>query len=195
MLRSFGSKTYQTFTELFRGIKYKLAATATPSPNRYKELIHYAGFLEVMDTGQALTRFFQRDSTKANKDAISKEFMTVPPASTCPDVWDDISRMKTLNTTQSQRRKQLHVCPLQLDIVERIINRYSNPGDLVFDPFAGLGTVPMMAVRMGRRGRGVELNPGYFADAVGYLRGEEAQMEQASLPCGRSRPGMTRVRF
>ena len=115
------------------------------------------------------------------KDAISKEFMTVPPASTCPDVWDDISRMKTLNTTQSQRRKQLHVCPLQLDIVERIINRYSNPGDLVFDPFAGLGTVPMMAVRMGRRGRGVELNPGYFADAVGYLRGEEAQMEQASL--------------
>nr|DAW27934.1 MAG TPA: Helicase of the snf2 rad54 family [Caudoviricetes sp.] len=115
------------------------------------------------------------------KDAISKEFMTVPPASTCPDVWDDISRMKTLNTTQSQRRKQLHVCPLQLDIVERIINRYSNPGDLVFDPFAGLGTVPMMAVRMGRRSRGVELNPGYFADAVGYLRGEEAQMEQASL--------------
>ncbi len=45
---------------------YKLVATATPSPNRYKELIHYAGYLEVMDTGQALTRFFQRDSTKAN---------------------------------------------------------------------------------------------------------------------------------
>lgn len=66
VLRSYGSKTYQTFTELFRGIKYKLVATATPSPNRYKELIHYAGFLEVMDTGQALTRFFQRDSTKAN---------------------------------------------------------------------------------------------------------------------------------
>ena len=86
------------------------------------------------------------------RDAISKEFMTLPPASTSPAVWDDISRMKTLNTTQSQRRKQLHVCPLQLDIVERIINRYSNPGDLVFDPFAGLGTVPMMAVRMNRRG-------------------------------------------
>ena len=45
---------------------YKLVATATPSPNRYKELIHYAGYLDVMDTGQALTRFFQRDSTKAN---------------------------------------------------------------------------------------------------------------------------------
>ena len=60
VLRSFGSKTYQTFLDKFKGVKYKLVATATPSPNRYKELIHYAGYLEVMDTGQALTRFFQR---------------------------------------------------------------------------------------------------------------------------------------
>ena len=66
VLRSFGSKTYQTFLDKFKGIPYKLVATATPSPNRYKELIHYAGYLEIMDTGQALTRFFQRDSTKAN---------------------------------------------------------------------------------------------------------------------------------
>ena len=116
-----------------------------------------------------------------DRDAISKEFMTVPPASTHPDVWDDINRMKTLNTTQSQRRKQLHVCPLQLDIVERIINRYSNPGDVVFDPFGGLATVPMMAVRMGRYGYGSELNAGYFADGVAYLQAEEAEMEQPSL--------------
>ncbi|MBQ5344726.1 MAG: hypothetical protein J6F33_05980, partial [Acidaminococcaceae bacterium] len=66
VLRSFGSKTYQTFLPKFSGVKYKLVATATPAPNKYKELIHYAGYLEVMDTGQALTRFFQRDSTKAN---------------------------------------------------------------------------------------------------------------------------------
>ncbi len=66
VLRSFGSKTYQTFLDKFKGVKFKLVATATPSPNRYKELIHYAGFLEIMDTGQALTRFFKRDSTKAN---------------------------------------------------------------------------------------------------------------------------------
>ena len=115
------------------------------------------------------------------KDAISKEFMTVPPASIHPDVWDDISRMKTLNTTQSQRRKQLHVCPLQLDIVERVINRYSNPNDVVFDPFGGLATVPMVAVRMGRYGWGCELNTGYYADGVAYLRGEETEIEQPSL--------------
>ena len=66
VLRSFGSKTYQTFLPKFRNVRYKIVCTATPSPNRYKELIHYAGYLDVMDTGQALTRFFQRDSTKAN---------------------------------------------------------------------------------------------------------------------------------
>lgn len=66
VLRSFSSKTYQTFLDKFKGVPYKLVATATPSPNKYKELVHYAGYLEVLDTGQALTRFFQRDSTKAN---------------------------------------------------------------------------------------------------------------------------------
>lgn len=116
-----------------------------------------------------------------DRDAISREFMTLPPASTNEDIWDDVSRMKTLNTAQSRRRKQLHVCPLQLDIVERIINRYSNTGDWVFDPFSGLGTVPMMAVRMGRKGYGCELNSGYFADSVGYLRAEDMKMEQPSL--------------
>lgn len=116
-----------------------------------------------------------------DREAISKEFMTVPPASVHPDVWDDISRMKTLNTTQSQRRKQLHVCPLQLDIVERVITRYSNEGDTVFDPFGGIATVPMMAVRMGRKGYGCELNEGYFSDGVAYLQAEEAEMEQPSL--------------
>ena len=116
-----------------------------------------------------------------DRDAISKEFMTVPPASVHPDVWDDVNRMKTLNTTQSQRRKQLHVCPLQLDIVERIITRYSNKGDVTFDPFGGIATVPMMAVRLGRYGYGCELNEGYFADGVAYLQAEESEMEQPSL--------------
>ncbi len=66
VLRGFGTKTYQEFLPLFSKVRYKFVATATPSPNRYKELIHYAGYLGIMDTGQALTRFFQRDSTKAN---------------------------------------------------------------------------------------------------------------------------------
>jgi hypothetical protein len=66
VLRSYGSKTFQEFLPAFEPVPFKFVATATPSPNRYKELIHYAGFLGVMDTGQALTRFFQRNSEKAN---------------------------------------------------------------------------------------------------------------------------------
>ena len=65
ILRSFGSKTYQEFLPAFAPVEFKSVFTATPDPNRYKELIHYAGYLGVMDTGQALTRFFQRDSEKA----------------------------------------------------------------------------------------------------------------------------------
>ena len=75
----------------------------------------------------------------------------------------------------------MHVCPLQIDIVERIINRYSNVGDLVLDPFGGLMTVPMTAVQMGRRGYGIELNPDYFRDGVGYLEEAEQERETPTL--------------
>lgn len=109
-------------------------------------------------------------------------FMVVAPGSWNQlEVWDDINRMKTLNTTQSRRRNQLHVCPLQIDIVERIINRYSNEGDLVFDPFGGLMTVPMVAVKMGRKGYGIELNSDYFRDGVGYLKSAEDEVETPTL--------------
>jgi DNA modification methylase len=103
-------------------------------------------------------------------------FMVVAPGSWNDSVWDDINRMRTLNTTQSQRRKQMHVCPLQIDIVDRLIDRYSNPGDTILDPFGGLMTVPVEAVKKGRKGIGVELNTDYFRDGVGYL--EQADNER-----------------
>lgn len=97
------------------------------------------------------------------------------------EIWDDINRMRTLNTQQSRRRQQMHVCPLQLDIVERIINRYSNKGELILDPFGGLMTVPMMAVKMKRKGYGIELNPDYFRDGVEYLQAAEDELEMPTL--------------
>ena len=108
-------------------------------------------------------------------------FMVMAPGSWSEDVWDDINRMRTLNTSQSQKRKTMHVCPLQLDIVDRIINRYSNPGDLVLDPFGGLGTVALEAIKAGRRGYTIELNNDYFRDAVGYLKAEDDKLETVSL--------------
>lgn len=115
------------------------------------------------------------------EDKLPATFMVVAPGSWTWEVWDDINRMRTLNTTQSRRRAQLHVCPLQLDIAERIINRYSNEGDLVLDPFAGLMTVPMTAVKKGRRGYGIELNPDYFRDGVGYLQAAEDDVASPTL--------------
>lgn len=109
-------------------------------------------------------------------------FMVVAPGSWNQlEVWDDINRMRTLNTTQSRIRAQMHVCPLQLDIVERIINRYSNEGDTVYDPFGGLMTVPMTAVKMHRNGKGCELNPDYFRDGVGYLQAAENEVDEPTL--------------
>lgn len=109
-------------------------------------------------------------------------FMVVAPGSwNLEEVWDDINRMRTLNTTQSRRRKQMHMCPLQLDIVERIINRYSNKGDWVLDPFGGLMTVPMTAVKMDRKGYGIELNTDYFRDGIGYLKEVERDKETPTL--------------
>lgn len=108
-------------------------------------------------------------------------FMVVAPGSWTDQVWDDINRMRTLNTAQSQRRQALHVCPLQLDIVDRLINRYSNPGELVLDPFGGLGTVALEAVKAGRRGYTIELNNDYFRDAVGYLKEMDEKEDTISL--------------
>ena len=108
-------------------------------------------------------------------------FMLLAPETPAPHVWTDVARMDTLNSEQSRRRQEQHVCPLPLDIPRRIINRFSNEGDLVLDPFAGIGTVPVVAVEMGRRGYGVELNEEYWRHSAAYLRGAEIEAATPTL--------------
>ena len=115
------------------------------------------------------------------KGALPATFMSLAPGSHHPDVWHDVNRMLTLNTEQSRRAQQMHVCPLQFDIVDRLIRRYSNPGELVFDPFGGLFTVPFRAMHLDRRGRAAELNTGYFMDGVKYLQAKEREKAMPSL--------------
>ena len=147
-----------------------------------------------VDNLQAVYRQYSREHVYSYEEhvalaeALDKDgklpatFMVVAPGSWNDlEVWDDINRMRTLNTTQSRRRQQMHVCPLQLDIVERIINRYSNEGDRVLDPFGGLMTVPMTAVKMNRYGYGIELNEDYFRDGVGYLKEAEDERDTPTL--------------
>lgn len=115
------------------------------------------------------------------RGALPATFMAIAPGSHDPDVWHDVNRMRTLNGEQKRRNLTMHVCPLQLDIVDRLIRRYSNPGELVFDPFGGLMTVPYRAVVMGRRGYGVELNHDYWSDGVKYCRAAELEVGMPTL--------------
>lgn len=112
---------------------------------------------------------------------LPSTFMALAPGSWDTSVWDDVNRMLTLNTSQSKKRQAMHVCPLQFDIVDRLITRYSNEGDLVYDPFGGLFTVPLRAMMLGRRGRAVELNTQYFLDGIKYLQAEERKQSMPSI--------------
>lgn len=121
-------------------------------------------------------------ANELDKDGkLPASFMVVAPGSWNDSVWDDINRMRTLNTQQRLKRKQMHLCPLQLDIVERLVDRYSNPGEIVLDPFGGLMTVPLVAMKKGRKGIGIELNPDYFRDGLGYLQTEEEKQTAPTL--------------
>lgn len=115
------------------------------------------------------------------RGGLPRTYMSLAPESVSDDVWSDVTRMRTLNNDQSLGGREKHVCPLQLDIVDRLINLRSMPGELVLDPFAGIGTVPARAIALGRRGLGFELNPQYFADACRYTAAAEAKITTPSL--------------
>ena len=114
-------------------------------------------------------------------DKLPASFMVVAPGTTSEWVWDDVNRMLTLNSEQARKDLTFHICPLQLDIVERIIERYSNKGDTVLDPFAGLFTVPYMAVKMERKGLGIELNDESFRDGLVYLKAADMEVGAPTL--------------
>lgn len=94
-------------------------------------------------------------------------------------VWTSVARMRTLNGEQTAKGRQNHICPMQFDVADRIIGRYSMKGETVYDPFGGIGTVPLRAVKLGRLGVGCELNPVYHRAAVEYCRAAE---REASIP-------------
>jgi DNA modification methylase len=126
---------------------------------------------------------FHKQFSKDLEDlgGISKEFMTLPPASVSDSVWDDIVRMRTLNLNQYNKKREGHVCPLQIQLVERCINQYTNKGEIVFDPFAGIFTVPMVAVQLGRYGMGTEIHPPYWEDGVSYCQDAENEISSPTL--------------
>lgn len=116
-----------------------------------------------------------------SKDRLPTEYMALAPVSHSPWIWSDVVRMLTLNGSQSSRNVEKHICPLQFDIVDRLIDRYSNAGDVVYDPFGGLMTVPYRAIAKGRFGMASELNGTSFKDGAHYCREAEAKRNVPSL--------------
>lgn len=97
-------------------------------------------------------------------------------------VWDDIRQTNVLNAKMARDGgDEKHLAPLQLDLIDRCIELWSNPGDLVFDPFSGLGSTGYQALQRGRRYLGFELKDTYFRQSVRHLRNVEDAARQDSL--------------
>jgi hypothetical protein len=115
------------------------------------------------------------------RGALPSSFMSLAPGSHDDMVWHNVNRMLTLNGSQTKKGLENHVCPLQFDIVDRLIDRYSNVGEVVYDPFGGIMTVPYRAIKKGRIGRASELSPSYFMDGVAYCQAAEREATMPSL--------------
>lgn len=97
-------------------------------------------------------------------------------------VWWDIRETNTLNARVARdAADERHICPLQLDFIERCVRLWSNPGETVFSPFGGIGSEPHTAVRLGRKALAIELKPSYWQTAVNNLRDLEEEMSLPSL--------------
>ena len=98
-------------------------------------------------------------------------------------IWDDINQGRTLNKLPARdENDEKHMCPLQLDVIERCIHLWTNPGDLVYSPFAGIGSEGYCAIRMGRKFIGDELKPQYWDLAIQNI--EDARIDQSGLFAG-----------
>lgn len=101
-------------------------------------------------------------------------------------IWTDIRQTMTLDGNEGKgiakdAEDEKHLCPLQMPVIERCVRLWSNPGDLVFDPFGGIMSTPVGAIRHGRKGLGLELKPSYWRQGVRYLEREAMLLDQPNM--------------
>jgi hypothetical protein len=98
-------------------------------------------------------------------------------------VWMDIRQTNTLDAKPGRDPEdEKHLCPLQLDVIERACTLWSNPGEIVFTPFLGVGSEAYGAVLNGRKAIGIELKESYYRQAVKNLQAIEHEVEHVNLP-------------
>lgn len=95
-------------------------------------------------------------------------------------VWMTIDQTNVLSNKGAKAQDdERHLCPLQLDVIERALVMWSNPGDVVLSPFAGIGSEGVMSLRAGRKFIGIELKESYWRQQCDFLRGESSQLKMA----------------
>lgn len=115
--------------------------------------------------GDYLIKFIARgeNAVPINSPGITRE-QWIDWAEAC---WDDIRETDTLNAAEGRGEDDTrHICPLQLGVIERLVKLYSNPGETVFSPFAGIGSEGYTALKLERRFYGCEIKPEYHAAAI-----------------------------
>lgn len=120
------------------------------------------------------------------KDEVNPEPITHTPDDLPVGQWQELASPVWMTVRQGYvlngriartEQDERHICPLQLDVIERCIKLYTNPGDVVLDPFNGIGSTGFQALKMGRRYMGIELKPEYAAQAAKFLTEAEAKSE------------------
>ena len=123
--------------------------------------------------------FFRKDAV--NPEPITHDPDDLPVAmwqEMASPVWMTVRQGNVLNGRMARGDEdERHICPLQLDVIDRCLTLYSNPGDLVLDPFNGIGSTGYQALKMRRRYLGIELKPEYAAQAAKFLAEAEASQE------------------
>lgn len=99
------------------------------------------------------------------------------PVACLDSIWEDIRETDVLDVQRAREHDdERHLCPLQLPVIENAVRLWSNPGEVVLSPFAGIGSEGVGALRLGRKFVGVELKPAYWRAAVRYLSGVGSQL-------------------
>lgn len=125
-----------------------------------------------------LTEFIGEDNTIASGGVFSHNVWRKYAS----PVWMDIDQSNTLNRAGAREEKdERHICPLQLDVIERAITLYSNENDIVLTPFLGIGSEIYSAVKMKRRGIGIELKESYFNQAIKNCKNAEIENAQTTI--------------
>jgi hypothetical protein len=201
ILKSFDGKTRTELIETFKATPFRLCCTATPSPNDHSELGNHAEFLGIMSRTEMLAEFFCYDGGETAKWRLKGHAFVdfwnwvstwaatirkpsdlgyedgaflIPPLVMHEHVVKSAPQKESAREHEDER----HICPLQLEVIRRGVRLWSNPGDVVLSPFAGIGSEGFVAIQEGRKYVGVELKGSYYGQAVLNLKAA------SSVQCG-----------